>query len=163
MITQKELKSILNYNPDTGIFTWAIKPNRSIKIGDIAGSLEGRGYHRIMLNRKAYKTHRLAWLYVYGEFPLNEIDHIDQNKTNNKINNLRECSRGNNNCNILNRKNNKSGYKGVSWNKAKGKWISQIQSNKQKIFLGSFDCQKKAHIAYCEAANKYHGEFSSNG
>ena len=90
-LTQEYLKSILDYDLDTGIFTWKINKAKRTKIGDIAG-WSYNGYREIEINDKKYKAHRLAWLYVYGEMPNKLIDHIDGNRSNNKISNLREAT-----------------------------------------------------------------------
>jgi hypothetical protein len=92
MITQLELKELLDYNQDTGIFVWKINRNGGAKARDIAGSIHHEGYIRIQINKKIYAGHRLAWLYVYGSFPKLKIDHIDGNPSNNKICNLRLAS-----------------------------------------------------------------------
>ena len=80
MITQSELKNILHYNQDTGVFTW-------IKNSIVAGTVEKKGYIAIKINRKSYKAHRLAWLYIYGNFPKEQIDHLNGIKNDNCINN----------------------------------------------------------------------------
>ena len=88
MITQEYLKSILHYNENTGIFTWIYKISDKITIGQKAGCLHHTGYNMIQINKKMYLSHRLAYLYYYGNLP-KMIDHIDRNRNNNKINNLR--------------------------------------------------------------------------
>jgi len=88
MLTQSQLKEILTYNPDTGIFTWLVASNGRIRVGDIAGTTDN-GYVRIMIERTKYRAHRLAWLYVHGESPKEQIDHINHIRDDNRINNLR--------------------------------------------------------------------------
>jgi len=112
MITQSELKKLVHYDPLTGIFTRKVSSN-AFNIGDIATSDTGNDYLKIYINREQYLAHRLAWLYVHGYFPENDIDHKDRVRDNNRIKNLRESSRQ---CNIRNgslRCNNKTGIKGV--------------------------------------------------
>lgn len=133
-----QLKSILDYNPNTGIFKWKISNSNRIKPGDIAGILT-QGYCKIGINGKLYLAHHLAWFYVYGYFPENEIDHINRNGTDNRIENLREVSRICNARNTKNRSNNTSGIKGVSFHKQTNKWQVQITVNQKRISLGCHD------------------------
>lgn len=136
-ITQERLKELLDYDPDTGVFTWKIS-RKGIK-KKIAGSMhKNKGYLIIGLDSKDYKAHRLAFLYMEGYLPENDVDHIDRNRINNKWNNLREVSRSCNlrNCNIS--KINTSGITGVSWSKQLNKWKAQITILNKNISLGYF-------------------------
>jgi len=140
-LTQKRLKELLYYDPETGNFTYK-KPWFNRKIGDIASLKHSTGHTRIRLDGCLYYSHRLAWLYIYGYFPENEIDHINRNKSDNRICNLREVSVSCNMRNTGNRSNNTSGVKGVYWFKQKSKWCSYIIISSKKYFLGlysSFD------------------------
>ena len=101
MLTQAELKEVLEYDPETGIFRWKAPRCTRIKVGDLAGTLTWRGYVRIQLDGKRHQAHRLAWLYVYGEMPTKQIDHINGNCNDNRIINLRDVS---NQINSQNRK-----------------------------------------------------------
>lgn len=136
-ITQKYLKSILDYDPKTGVFHW--KRNQgTAKKGSVAGSSHSEGYVSIRINKKLYFAHRLAWLHVHGYFPENNIDHINRNRRDNKINNLREVSQS---CNLRNKvfsDKNTSGVTGVSWLKRRGKWQSYITANKKRHPLGTY-------------------------
>lgn len=135
MLTQKELKKILKYNYNTGAFTWIKRlSNRSI-IGKSAGSLSN-GYILIMIEGKNYRAHRLAWLYHYGYMPENGIDHINRDKSDNRIENLREVSQQCNTRNTSNFKHNTSGVKGVSWFSRTNKWIARIKVNGKEYHLG---------------------------
>lgn len=160
MITQQELKQYLSYNKDTGIFTWINLTKKSkAKIGNIAGSKNNNGYISIKINQKRYVAHRLAWFYVYGVFPKDQLDHINRNKADNRIANLREC---NNSQNAQNRTNpistNKSGYLGVfsNRNSKKNPYAAGIQINNKNYHLGSFSNPLDAHKAYLEAKKKLH-------
>ena len=84
-LSHEELKNILHYNPEIGLFSWLIKPSDKIKIGSIAGSVDKDGYVIITLNSKKYRAHRLIWFYVYGKWPVNEIDHINRIPSDNRI------------------------------------------------------------------------------
>ena len=152
MITQEELKSLLNYNPETGMFVWAAK-RQKIQIGSIAGT-PSKGYISIGINYKAYSAHKLAWLYVYGVWPT-EIDHINHVKTDNRIKNLRETTRSQNQKNQPLRKKSKSGVSGVIWGRARGKWIAQVNVNGVTVGLGSYADKFEAICARMSANNKY--------
>ena len=136
-LTQQKLKQYLNYDPLTGVFIWIVNRSRNARAGSVAGCLD-QGYFRIMISGKPYKAHRLAWLYVYGYFPEHEIDHIDRNKSNNRINNLRHATHQCNMRNIGLRQDNTSGIKGVSWHKQHDKWQVHIKVNNKKYYLGHF-------------------------
>ena len=138
MPTQKEVKEILKYYPKTGEFIWKVKPSRKIRAGSVAGHLNKLGYIQIKISGKLYQVHRLAWLYVYGYFPEHNIDHIDRNPSNTRINNLRHATQQ---CNIRNvglYHNNTSGIKGVGWHKRVNKWYAQIAVNYKNHQLGYF-------------------------
>lgn len=155
MLTQDELKTQLNYDSETGIFTRLIAKSRRVKIGDIAGSLTNDGYFLIMINNSSYLSHRLAWLYITGSFPNNYIDHINGNKGDNRFCNLRDVNFNGNQQNIRKaRVNNKSGLLGVS--KEGNKWRAQITVNKICKFIGLFDSKESAHNAYLESKRQLH-------
>lgn len=137
MITQKELKEILHYDPETGIFTRKSKPTYNAKIGDPVGSVD-HGYLRINVIGKRYYAHRLAWLYMYGEWP-NIIDHIDANKENNRIGNLRNVDFSGNMMNGRISRCNKTGIVGVAWDKFRKKWRVEISANLKANNLGRYD------------------------
>lgn len=155
-ITQERLKELLAYDPLTGVFTWLIRPRHGhVKPGDIAGCLNG-GYVVIRVDGRPYKAHRLAWLYMTGCFPSDEIDHINRIKDDNRIANLREASHAENAQNKGLFRNNKSGHKGVSWNTKEQKWFVQICVNGEGMYLGIYECLEAARQAYVEAAARYH-------
>ena len=158
MINQEYLKSILHYNPETGSFIW-IAPFKNINVGDIAGTLN-YGYIRIGINKKYYAAHRLIWLYMTGEWPKEEIDHIDMNRSNNRWINLRKATKSQNYANQKKYFNNTSGHKGVFWHKKNKKWLACLRYNKKLIYLGCYDNIDDAAKAYENAAFKYFGEFA---
>jgi hypothetical protein len=160
MITQKELKEILNYNSESGIFTWKniVKPARK-KVGDVAGGL-CLGYVVIGINGKIYRAHRLAWLYIYGKWPNDQIDHVNGIKNDNRLCNLRECNQSKNNYNRKMQKNNTSGIKGVC--KHKDKWMVQFKINKNVMYFGTYDDIEFAELVANEVRAKYHKEFLRN-
>lgn len=158
-LTPELLKQYLNYNPDTGIFTYIARPSASAKVGAIAGSVRGTlpdgGYIGISLLGKVYSAHRLAFLYMTGEWPINQIDHIDHDRTNNAWNNLRLADSLDNSRNKSLYKNNKSGCPNVHHN-GYG-WQARI-NGVDKIFLGTFNTYEEAVAAKkgAERVLKYH-------
>lgn len=158
MITQNELKSLFYYEHETGNFICK-KASGRLKVGDICGNKNHDGYMRIRINYKHYASHRLIWLYVYGEFPKNEIDHINGIKHDNRLCNLREATRSQNSLNRAITKRNTSKFKGVTFNKKTNKWQSQASFNNKYYYLGSFEKKEDAYNKYCEFSKKHHGEF----
>ncbi len=137
-LTAEKLKRLLNYNPDTGVFTWALYRNRLALEGDIAGCVHPTGYVRMHVDGKIHLAHRLAWLYMYGDWPVNEVHHIDGNKENNAIANLADVTCTENMRARGSFKNNTSGVKGVAYHKLKGKWCAAIGIGGKNIYLGYF-------------------------
>jgi hypothetical protein len=157
MLTQQELMTILNYDPNTGLFRWKYQIGNGKRIPNaIAGSKKKDGYIYIGVNGKVYKAHRLAWLYVTGSWPSNTIDHINGIKDDNRFNNLRDIEHRFNVQNISVPKNNTTGYTGVSWHKASQKWLAKIRINHKAIHLGIFDNINDAIAARKTAEQQYH-------
>ena len=140
-LNQKKLKEVLSYDKHTGEFTWIKKPypNFPIKIGTVAGTINGRGYVRIRVYGKDYQAHRLVWLYIFGKWPDKNIDHINRIKTDNRLINLRDVDQYVNVKNSGLGSNNKTGIKGVYFDKSRKKWAVQITINKLVRSLGRFD------------------------
>ena len=160
----EELKEFLDYNPDTGIFTWIKKPNRRIKVGQVAGRAHGNGYIRIRFKGIDYFAHRLAYYMYHGVDPLeNLVDHKYGDGSNNEIKNLRLATTPQNGANRVNlNRNNTSGVIGVCWHKRFKKWQAQIIVNKVYKYLGSFTNKEDAIKARREAEIKYFGDFRGN-
>lgn len=160
MLTQEELKKQLLYCEKTGQFTWLVpKKGQSRKL---AGYVRKDGYVKIVLNQTRYLAHRLAWLYVKGHFPKSCIDHINMNPNDNRIANLREATVSQNGANRMLQSNNKSGFKGINWDKQKNKWLVRIGVKGETIYLGLFDQLNDAAKAYKKAAIEFHGDFLNN-
>ena len=133
ILTQERLKQLLTYDPETGLF------KRFKRLGpktEIAGHVDTSGHRQIMLDTKLYMAHRLAWLYVYGYFPLNQIDHINRNPDDNRLVNLREATHSQNQQNTKVKSNNKSGFKGISFIAKENKWRVRITKEGKTICLG---------------------------
>lgn len=163
ILTQEILKELLDYNLNTGVFTWKPRDKRHFKLerdckawnnrfaGNTAKGFDGRGYETISVLCKSHKSHRLAWLYTYGRFPNDEIDHINGKITDNRIVNLRDVDRTGNNRNFKLNKNNKTGKMGVKFDNRRDRWIARIG----KKHLGSFKLKQDAINAREVAERKY--------
>lgn len=161
VLTHERLLEVLNYDPETGLFRWRIAVSNSVKIGAIAGSVDNNGYRRMCIDgRRNYLAHRLAWFYVHGEWPTESLDHIDCNKINNAIANLRPASTAENLRNRGKNRNNKSGYKGVCFDRRDQRWRATIRVDRKLKHIGYFKDPADAHRAYEAAAAKYHGQFA---
>lgn len=153
-LTQAKLKESLLYDAATGLFSWRVKPNRNIKIGATAGCKKD-GYVQIRLDKKSYLAHRLAWLYVHGVTPDEFVDHIDGDKSNNRITNLRPATMSQNRQNIRSAtKNSKTGVKGVCL--FRDKFRSSITIGSRYIFLGDYNTIHEAASAYSVAQKIHH-------
>lgn len=145
----EELKSILNYDKNTGIFTRIISRRGISKKGNVVGILSANGYLRVKINNVNYYLHRLAWLYVYEDWPKNQIDHINRKRNDNRIENLRDVIPLKNQQNLSISKKNKSGFNGVNFDKRSKKWKASIRFNKVKIYLGLFEkLEDAAEVAF---------------
>lgn len=155
-LSAERCRDLLNYDPETGTMTLRVKTSIRTPAGTLVGSDSGRGYLRSRLDGVTYRVHRLVWLWVYGEWPCGELDHINGDKTDNRIANLRDVSRGTNNQNLkgAQRNNRSSGLLGAY---RKGvRWQAQIMVNGVGTTLGTFDTPEEAHAAYLEAKRLFH-------
>ena len=160
MLTQERLKELLHYDDATGLFTWRVVNNNRVRVGAVAGSVTGYGYIQIQIDGHRYQSHRLAWLYVHGEIPPDQIDHIDHCKNNNRIENLRLATGCQNQMNRRVSVKNTSGYKGVHFDKNTCKWMASARANGgRRHYLGLFDTAEQASEAYQAFARQHHGEF----
>ena len=159
MLTLDRLKELLDYNPETGLFTWKITRNNYVKSGRIAEAKTDEGYVTITVDGECWRGHRLAWFYVHGVVPDREIDHINCVKSDNRIANLRLATRSENRRNRGLQKNNKSGVKGVSWSKAECRWDVRTRINGKQVFIGQFDSLEEAAEARKQFCAKAFGEF----
>jgi|688.fasta_scaffold389513_2 hypothetical protein len=158
--TQELVKKHIRY--ENGNLYWidfSIRP--TAKTGPIGYKCKS-GYVLIKFMKKTTTVHRIVFLYHHGYLP-KCIDHINGNKSDNRIENLRDATHCQNMMNIGKSSLNKSGYKGVSFQKTSKKWIAQIKQNKNIFYLGLFDCPKKAYEVYCKKALELHGEFANIG
>jgi len=158
-----EAKRKVDYCSESGDIVWSFDFHK-FKKGNIAGSTNGIGYRRISIrlnsDRKNLAVHRLVWFIYYGELP-SIIDHINRDRSDNRISNLRVCTNSQNQVNKNIQKNNTTGYKGVYLNKSKGNWFARVKKNGKSIHLGMFDSPEKASDAYIKKSRELFGEFSS--
>lgn len=156
------LQKVVRYDQDTGKFywIWLSDRNRRVKIGDEAGVVSGNGYRYISVDGRKFLAHRLAWYFVTEEWPPELVDHINGDRDDNRIRNLRLANNRQNTRNSGKRSTNTSGYKGVSYHAHSGKWVATITSDYLIHPLGKFDTREEAYAVYCEAANRLHGEFA---
>ena len=159
-ITQDQVKDLFEYRD--GELYWKISLAHKIKINDMAGSINNGGYKRVGVNNKDYLNHRLIFLMHYGFLPA-EIDHIDGNKVNNNIENLREATRSENNCNVRTRADNTSGVKGVCWHKRDKKWQVRVTVNGKEKHFGIYHDIEVAKFIAETMRYKYHGKFANHG
>jgi hypothetical protein len=157
-VTRARLRALLYYDAQTGEFHWLKRMSARIRAGDLAGTLTEDGYRRIWIEGRQYRAHRLAWLYMTGEWCPLLIDHRDGNPSNNRWSNLRKATLSQSNANRRVPRNNRCGLKGVS-RKGSG-WRAAIHKNKRKHYLGIFPTPQAAHAAYVTAARKLFGEFA---
>lgn len=154
-LTAEKLRELLHYDPDTGIFTRKVSTSHNAKAGAVAGSQDGLGYLLIKVLSRPYKAHRLAWLYMNGTWPKLDIDHINRNRSDNRIANLREVTHKQNHQNRSKSSNNTSGHPGIYWDKQKSKWRAKIEHNQKQIHLGYFTDIEEALSARKAAEKLY--------
>jgi hypothetical protein len=158
-LSVRELKENVTYDPDTGVFRRA-KPTLRIKSGAEVGTINNCGYKVIYINWNQYLAHRLAWFYINGEMPSDQIDHINGNRSDNRFSNLRKATAQENLWNVKKHVDNKSGYKGVHFHKPNGKWRAQGMLRGKRHHLGLFDTPEQAYAAYCDFAHNSFGEYA---
>ena len=159
-LTQARLQELLHYDPDTGEFRWRLQKKKNHCAGDVAGCRMRSEYWTIHIDGRNYRAHQLAWLYMMGEWGRPMIDHRDGDPLNNRWRNLRLASAGNNAANRPRLCNNTSGFKGVTFNRRRGKGMAQITKDGRRYVPGYFDTAEAAHEAYVAAARLLFGEFA---
>ncbi len=171
-VTYDYLLSCLDYSRDSGLMIWRVRPDNHFSThdyarrwnsryaGTVAGAPNSKGYLNLKIDNQSHRVHRLAWLYVTRERPIQFIDHIDGNKLNNRFENLRLATNSENQRNFPKSTRNTSGVKGVSWCNTRQKWGAYISCNGQRVNLGFFADIAAAIEARRKGENQYHGEFS---
>ena len=158
----QEFKSLLAFDSATGEFKWIARPSMRMafrKVGARAGALGSSGYRYIKYQGRLYREHRLAYEFMFGPVPQGmEIDHVNGDRADNRIVNLRLATHQQNLANCKNRKNNTSGRKGVNRH-IDGRWRAKITVDGKTLHLGLFHRIDDASAAYARASTKYFGEF----
>ena len=157
MLTQSEIRRLTNYNEETGEFTWSANAHKKVR-GKPVGSMSRNGYLVTKVDYKRYLVHRLVWLYVHGEFPKDEIDHINRNKADNRVSNLRDVDRFTNVHNKSKTSNSVSGYTGVRRTSNKKRWQAFIHMGGKFMNLGVYDTIDEALSARVEYKRRVFGD-----
>ena len=155
-LSATRLRKLLKYSPATGVFRWRV-PRGSSNVGTVAGTHPPKGYRQIRIDRKIYRAHRLAWLYMTGKWPKLEIGYINHKTSDTRWANLRAMTPSQRAAST--RMRNKLGVRGV-WMTKSGKYVARIKVAGKKQYLGSFDTIEKASVAYARAAKDAFGEFA---
>jgi hypothetical protein len=165
-VSAEQLREMLDYNPSTGGFRWRYRFDKDAPWnGRLAGKPAGHvcktlGYVLLSVDGRLCRAHRLAWLYMTGEWPSEEIDHINGDGLDNRFANLRVASRSQQTMNTRAHRDSASGLKGAYWDKRTSTWLAQIKHEGKQHYLGKYQTAEEAHAAYCEAARRLHGEFA---
>lgn len=160
-LTQDKVKELFEYRD--GALFWKVSTNNLITVGQMAGTaVNDAGYQMVGIGGKIHRLHRIIFLYHHGYLP-NKIDHIDGNRANNKIENLRPATNEENSRNTKISKRNKSGVKGVCWANHVNKWMVQVRRGNSNKYLGLYDDLELAELVAIEARNKFHKEFANHG
>ena len=153
------IEDCIKLDKDTGELTWRLRVNNAVRVGQVIGTKHNKGYKFFRLNRTFYFNHRVVWYLAYGEWPQGEIDHINGDKSDNRLKNLRDVTHQQN---MLNKASQQatSKFKGVHWHKKNKKWRATLWNGTSKLHLGMFNCEKEAALAYDQAAKEVFGEFA---
>lgn len=155
-LTQARLKEVLHYGPETGLFTWLSTVIPPVYAGKISGYIDDYGYRVLNLDGNRRSQHRLAYLYMTGDYPVNQIDHVNGDRSDNRWCNLRPATDSQNRQNMKKKAGTKSRFQGVTWFPRDGTWMSRIGINYKSVFLGYFKTEEEAHQAYVSAKTQHH-------
>lgn len=159
MLTAELARSVLSYDPECGDLTWLISKG-TVKAGARVSTISNRGYLTLKLFGKTYQAHRVAWLIMFGEWPIT-IDHINRQRTDNRLVNLRNATQQQNMCNVPRKRTNTSGVRGVSWHSQSNKWQVEVKADGKRYYLGSYRDIELAELVASEGRLKLHKEYAS--
>lgn len=160
VLTQKRLKEVCDYDPNTGSLLWK-EPGKKRVVGERVGSLGSHGYLETSIDYHRCLVHRLVWLWHHGEFPAEHTDHINHDRVDNRIENLRSVTNRQNNFNQRKRiKRTSSRYKGVSWNTRRRKWKAAIKLGNKHLTIGYYASEFEAALKYNQVATEYYGPYA---
>jgi hypothetical protein len=154
-LKHERLLSLVHYDPETGVFRWLVGRGGT-KPGDVMASKHNAGYLVGRIDRQPYLLHRLAWFYVHGVWPTDQIDHVNRNRSDNRLSNLRECDGAGNCQNVKPHADGSSGVLGVSFHRGARKWLAQITVKGRHVHLGLFEDKHEAGAAYLQAKCRIH-------
>jgi hypothetical protein len=157
-MTPERLREVLSYDPQTGEFRWRIPLSRKLKVGKVAGRVTDQSYITIRIDGRDYLAHRLAWLYVTGEWPAKQIDLRNRNRSDIRWSNLREATNAQNQANSRDRR---TLSRGVDWVPGRNRFRARIKAAGRSFFLGYFRTEQQASRAYRSAARRTFGEFAA--
>jgi hypothetical protein len=156
-VSVARLRDMLKYDPNTGLVVWILPQSNRVRPGEQAGGITRLGYLRVGISGRDYMVHRVAWALHYGGWPAGVIDHMDGNKVNNRIANLRDVPAS---VNMQNRRSatggSSSGLLGASWHAASGRWHARIKIGGRTTSLGYHATPEDAHAAYVQAKRRLH-------
>lgn len=157
LLTQAEVRRLFDYDPSTGLLSWRVRTSTRVKVGDIVKCQHPKGYTQVGVHGHRCLVHHIVWLWVHGEAPSCDIDHINRDRADNRIDNLRCVSRTEN---LLNsRHKNSSGFPGVH-KTACGKYNAGIHFKRKRVHIGNFETAENAFLAYCDAHVRLYGQMS---
>lgn len=159
-VSIERLRSLFDYDPDTGSLVWKARTSNRVTIGSRAPNIDSKGYSRVGVDRRQHRVHRIIWALYYGAWPLKQIDHINCDRTDNRITNLRLATESQNKANRRKNKNNTTGHKGVTKMKRGKPFSAQITHNRRAYYLGTFNTADEAVDAYAKAAERLFGSYS---
>jgi len=161
LLTLGKVRELFDYNARNGELRWRVKPCKRMAAGVIAGhKKKEKGYRRVLIDGRLYQLHSVVWFWVYGEWPVGQIDHVNHITDDNRIENLRLADRTQQNAN---RQNTRPGRLKGAYFREWGRWQSKIVVRGRKIYLGTFDTEEEAHEAYGRAAREHFGEYACLG
>lgn len=164
MLTKEQIEEDITYDPETGVFRWNRPAGRWERIspGSVAGRCNAEGYRYLHLRGEEYRACRVAWLLMTGEWPKEQIDHRNGNPSDDRFENLRECTQSENKANSRRYKNNSSGFKGVGYDgsKSRARYYAKISKDGKVHHIGWYMTAQEAHEARNRALARLHGEFA---